>query len=154
MTGAGGPAMGVALCGSILWLCQSYAACANERKGRSCVGALYLVVRGWQGGGGRSSSEWAVGVVWTTHQSENGSEMCVCVFVSLLSLFSAKYLFSLRRLGAQFSALLLYFLFHFFLFFDNFGSRLLPHLLLLLLSRCVLCAIRSWQIEKFSMFLT
>lgn len=72
--------------------------------------------------------------------------VCVCVFVSLLSLFSAKYLFCLRRLGAQFSALLLYFLSHFFLFFDNFGSRLLPHLLLLLLSRCVcceLCAIRS-----------
>lgn len=117
-----------------------------QRAQRSLMRGRTVASCAWQRGRGKeaaASGQWALSGRRTNPKM---AQNCVCVCVSLLSLFSAKYLFSLRQLGAQFSALLLYFLFHFFLFFDNFGSRLLPHLLLLLLSRCVcceLCAIRS-----------
>lgn len=60
-----------------------------QRAQRSLMRGRTVASCAWQAGEGeRSSSEWAVGVVWTTHQSENGSAvMCVCLCLAVVAVF-------------------------------------------------------------------
>lgn len=115
-------------------------------KGRSCVGTLYYIVLDGMVDGGDG------GVVWTTKDAAAaavGEPIRKWLRNVFASLFCALFLFSccfLRNIylacGLELNFQHCCFIFlRFFLslfFFDNFGSRLLSHLLLL--SRC---AIRS-----------
>lgn len=62
-----------------------------QRAQRSLMRGRTVASCAWQRGRGKdgaSGSEWAVGVVWTTNQSENGSAvMCVCLCLAVVAVF-------------------------------------------------------------------